>query len=151
MASPFEDRLAEVEAKLGALSIGDLPFAAMQRKLESDWQPDAAVLLGSGSVTTDMLAEGAITEAILPFKLDGGRVTITWPGGSPVSSILNVPLTFGVIPTSIALAPFNNTNMVPVVSTLSASTLGLVCVTKDGTSPAAAFARDIYWTAFLLT
>ncbi len=50
MTSSFIDDLA---ARLDALEeyrlkVADLPLAALQRKLEADWQPDAGLLLGQG-------------------------------------------------------------------------------------------------------
>lgn len=50
------DRLAVLEARLASLKLADLPLAALQRKLENDWQPDGSVLLQPYSITQDQLA-----------------------------------------------------------------------------------------------
>lgn len=52
----LEERIAALEAQAAA---NQLPasFAALQRKLEQNWQPDAAVLLQAGSVTPTSLAQ----------------------------------------------------------------------------------------------
>ena len=49
------DRLDAIEAKLGNLGVSDLPLAALQRKLENDWQPDGGTLLQTGSVADNAL------------------------------------------------------------------------------------------------
>lgn len=51
----FEDRLAALEGRIGSLTLADLPLGPLQRKLESDWQPDSAVLLQPHSITSDQL------------------------------------------------------------------------------------------------
>lgn len=50
-----ERRLREL-ANPAPLVLGDLPLAALQRKLENEWQPDANVLLAPRSVSLASLA-----------------------------------------------------------------------------------------------
>ena len=66
MADTFEDVLARLE-KLEAhtLALRDLPLAALQRRLEQDWQPQASLLLGENSITEEMLADAIVVEAAL--------------------------------------------------------------------------------------
>jgi|GEM_PF-3630638 hypothetical protein len=55
-----EIKRSDLELRLDAferrrLTVNDLPLAALRRKLEADWQPEASVLLGSASITPEML------------------------------------------------------------------------------------------------
>lgn len=59
----FGTRLADVEERIANLTIDDLPLAALQRKLEHDWQPTADTFLEPGSVTADLLAPLSVGSA----------------------------------------------------------------------------------------
>jgi hypothetical protein len=85
---PGENWQQSVERRLKALdtktpALGDLPMAALQRKLENDWQPDGSVLLQPGSVTFDAvdLSILGVTGQQAKRKLALGTSTATWPGG----------------------------------------------------------------------
>jgi hypothetical protein len=71
----FEDRIAELEARITSLQLGDLPLAALQRKLENDWQPDANVLLQPNSITGDQIAARTVAMADVAQPLVWGEVT----------------------------------------------------------------------------
>jgi hypothetical protein len=76
----FEERLAALEKAVADLLWLPKSLASLMRKLERDWQPDAAVLLQAGSVTEDAIADGAVT----PIKASAakGQATITGTGAS---------------------------------------------------------------------
>lgn len=65
------NRLAAVEDALDNLPLDSLPLAALQRKLENDWQPDASVLLQPHSITADQLAGG-----VIPQTVDSGWIAV---------------------------------------------------------------------------
>ncbi|MGZ6854888.1 MAG: hypothetical protein ACXVGC_12640 [Mycobacteriaceae bacterium] len=96
--SDFTDRIAALEDRLANLTLGDLPLAALQRKLENDWQPDAAVLLQPNSISSDQLQAG-----ILPVV---GTVTVTMAalaaGGTAIGTASGLP--FGSKPPSRVIA-----------------------------------------------
>lgn len=50
----IEERVAALEQR--DITLGDLPLAALQRRLEQRWQPDSAILLEPASVTSSLLA-----------------------------------------------------------------------------------------------
>jgi hypothetical protein len=146
--NPMDDllaRLADLEEWRNNLSIGDLPVKQIQDKLEQDWQPNAQTLLGAKSITKTML--GFDPNDNLPFELNGGIAAIVWPGGSRLSSVTTQAHGLSGTPTTAVATPISNTNMVPVVSSVTASNLLLDANTIDGTSPVAGFSRNVYWFA----
>lgn len=73
----YDELLDRIEALENyQLKLGDLPLAPLQNKLEVDWQPQASVLLGERSVTTEMLRDDSVPDAKLgsdvPRFLFGG-------------------------------------------------------------------------------
>lgn len=78
------DRLAELEARVKQLeeqklTLRDLPMAALQRKLETDFQPDAEQFLLPGTVTA---------EALSPELMKGVICTSTTRPASPHEGLL---------------------------------------------------------------
>lgn len=98
--SDLAERLDALEAKLNSLKLDDLPLAAIQRKLENDWQPDGNVLLQPNSITRDQLASGlklAVGTGTLAFVASTDSATLT------VKHKLGlVPIAAGAIATSSA-------------------------------------------------
>jgi hypothetical protein len=62
----FEARLAALEAAK-SIDLADLPIAALQRRLEQDWQPDANTLLQGGSGSITLLRDVAFGTDTLTF------------------------------------------------------------------------------------
>lgn len=96
-----ERRLRELDTKTPAL--GDLPLAALQRKLENDWQPDGNVLLLPGSVTFDVvdLSILGIAGQTGKRKVAVGATTLTWPAGVATSNLATPNHGLGVAPVAV--------------------------------------------------
>lgn len=96
----FDDRLAALEDRLGDLQLGDLPLAALQRKMENDWQPDASVLLQPKSINGDQLQDG-----LLPVE---GSVVVTMAAiaAGAVASQAITGLQFAAKPPRLVIAQF---------------------------------------------
>jgi hypothetical protein len=134
--SDFEDRLAALESR--ALTLRDLPISALQRKLEQDWQPDPAVLLGEGTISLTML-DG----------IDRGSDSLVWPGGSPESNVLNVTHDVGRLP-NIQVTATSRVGAAAIavwVGSVTTSGFQVRARTLDGTNPLAAAAATFDWRA----
>lgn len=91
MASDFLTRLEALEAR--QLALADLPLAALQRKLEQDWLPEADVLLGDASITPAMLT--GVDFADLPLRVGTGTCVFT---ASTLSSAVTITHGLGRVP-----------------------------------------------------
>jgi hypothetical protein len=98
--SAIDDLAERLDALEGrAIRVKDLPVRALQDRLERDWQPSAAVLLGQG------LARG-------------GLVTVTWTAGTLSASEL---VSHGLqrLPAAVVATAFNTpvSDEVPLANT----------------------------------
>lgn len=96
------ERLEALETK--QLGVPDLPMAALQRKLESDWQPDAAVLFGQA------LARG-------------GTGTVTFAAAT-LSATTTVAHGLGRLPTAVVATALSSpaVDKIPLLNTLTWTT-----------------------------
>ena len=143
----FAERIAALEARISDLQLGDLPLAALQRKLENDWQPDAAVLLQPNSITSDQLASGAallsnssgVTRTVKFLKLTG----IGYPAvgaGPNYAWALTVNDNFGGATPIFAVAHINGGSL-PVFQNMSTTdSYGVNTFRAVFTNPGGAFA-----------
>lgn len=132
------ERVANLEGR--TLTLADLPLAAMQRKLESDWQPDAALLLQPNSITFDALAGG--------IKPQAGVATLAWPGGAAVSTPLVVKHSLGSIPVvTPAVGACAGLTAVPSIQVTgrTATQFTVTAQTVDGQLPLATATTEINW------
>lgn len=132
-----EDLQALVGKRGDTLPLSHLPFAQLRRKLEQEWQPSAASILEPGSITIDLLS-GALTFGI---------GTVTWPGGTRLSSILTVAHGLGRTPTIVQLTSNNEDNITLQFNTLSPTGFLARANTVDGSFPLAGTARTFAWLA----
>lgn len=139
--SDVTDRLDKIEA---ALALNQLPpsLEILKRKLESTWQPDAAVLLQPGSITPELIAS-AINIGNVPIALRGG----TFAGTTSASGelVATVPHGLGRIPTAVTATPnsASGTQITARVIALTSTTFDVYVVR----SAAAAIAVGGYWIA----
>jgi hypothetical protein len=93
----IEERLLNLEQ--GRLQVKDLPLAALQRKLEQDWQPDAGILFGQG------LARGGVDSLVYV--------------ASTLSGTLLVRHGLGRVPSAVVATAFNSpaVDQVPLCNT----------------------------------
>lgn len=135
----IDDLMARIDALEGrSITVADLPVAALQRRLEQRWQPDATTLLLPSSVTREALAQ----------KFDYGVATVTWPGGVEESDIATVNHSLGVTPRGVIPGSSFGLWSAGVTGTYTAGTFQLAVRTLDGTLPLAAATQTINWIAF---
>jgi len=119
------ERLEVLEAR--TLALRDLPLAALQRKLEQDWQPQASILLGENSITPAMLASALdLGDDALVLRVGIGTISFTASQDSTNSTITHG---LGRVPTAVVAtvtsAP-NHTDIAALnVHTLAATTFGI--------------------------
>lgn len=73
-----------------------------------------------------------------------GAASVTWPGGSPFSTAKTVTHGLGRTPVTVLTTP-NNSPSTCYVDTVGATTFNITLHTDDGSSPAAATTRTVYW------
>lgn len=117
-ASPtYAELIARIEALEAGPSLDQLPLAALQRKLETDWQPESSALLLPKSIGSDLLTDAATTKAKLApdalsaflkllvaadLKLAHGSDAVQWNGGTG-SNVRVVSHGLGVTPLRVKL------------------------------------------------
>jgi hypothetical protein len=146
--SDVTDRLDVIEATLAANQI-PASMAALMRKLEQGWQPDAAVLLQPGSITPELLAPAIDTGRRLVIR--SGTQTLTWGGASVFSDFPAVTHGVGGTPDHVWVSANGGlTGSKRVIVTAygyTATQFTVDGLTDDRSTPAAATTLDVRWTA----
>lgn len=106
-------RLAALEAK--ALTLDDLPLAALKRHMESNWQPDGTTALLPGSIGPSVLANIPAVRAETTGDVTGGSYLISW-----VSTDYNTGSCWNAVNPTRLTAPISGIYLV------TASTIGVV-------------------------
>lgn len=103
MAS-FDELLERIEVlEKRTLTLKDLPLAPLQRKLEQDWRPSGAILLGENSITAEMLAfqtfEPVYITPVSLFTHSNG--TVTWATKSIASDTGTATARFAIVKAAV--------------------------------------------------
>lgn len=126
-SAPLSDRVTELEERMGALKLGDLPLAALLRKLETDWQPDPASLFGDFALSVRALdvrlAWGTLTAGTAAVVRRGGNVdfTTTHPAVGEYAVAFSAPLPR--VPNVLALPDDNGVAISWLPATVTGFTL----------------------------
>jgi hypothetical protein len=147
------DRIAALEQR--SIGVADLPLASLQTRLESDWQPNASILLGSRSVTDGMLQSDVVHNAAGVSNIGGEFTTpqnSTWPGGAMRSTVVTVNHGLSFTPKLVLPMTNNNAGLTAdptiICFNYTATTFQFRVSTVDGQLPAAGLlVPAFFWVA----